>query len=97
MAILEVKTGEILEKANEFESLVKTDQELIRKMRTLIMSLDSVWKGLAEEAFIESFQAKQTDISSFHDMLGECIDLMRKASAKATEADNELLQAVRRI
>ena len=97
MAILEVKTGEILRKANEFENLVKQDQELIRKMRTLIMSLDSEWKGEAEQALVNNFQSKQMDISNFHDMLGECIDLMRQASEKATEIDNKLLQMVRRI
>lgn len=97
MAIFEVKTQELINKANEFESLVRQDQELIRKMRTLIMSLDSEWKGEAEQALVNNFQSKQMDISNFHDMLGECIDLMRQASSKAAEMDNKLLQMVRRI
>lgn len=97
MTVLDIIPSTMRTNANNLESLRQQDMELIRKMRALVMSLNEVWKGSAEEAFVDNFMQHQNSMNEFYSSLEEFINVMNTACNKAEEADQELLSMVGKI
>ena len=97
MVLFQIMPGEAKRAANELESLRQSDMELIRKSRAAVMSLNEVWKGTAEEAYVNKFLSQENSIAEFHNMLKEFVELLQHAADQAESVDSELLSIVNRI
>lgn len=94
MALIQV-TPELLDaKANELRTLKAAHDENMAKMRTLIMGLNEIWKGEAQDAFVQKYESMQTTFTSFSEMLEGYAKLMDMSSQKLNETDTALKSTI---
>lgn len=90
MALIQVTPDLLNGKANELRSLKDQHDEAMSKMRTLIMGLNEIWKGDAQDAFVAKYESMQTTFNNFSQMLEEYAKLMDTAAQRLQEADTGL-------
>ncbi len=94
MAIIQV-TPELLNgKAAELRSLRSNHDESMAKMRSLIMGLNEIWKGGAQDAYVAKYQSMQATFTNFSQMLEEYAKLMDVTAQKMSEKDSELASQI---
>ncbi len=59
-------------------------------MHTLIMGLNEIWKGDAQDAFVAKYESMQTTFNNFSQMLEDYARLMNTAAQKLQETDQAL-------
>ncbi len=97
MSLLDIRSESVRNRAQQIEVLRQSDMETLGKIRTLILTLDTVWKGKSEEAFVNKYLSQQNSITEFYNTLQEFVTLLSNASNRAERADRELLSIVNRI
>lgn len=90
MALIQVTPELLTGKANELRGLKGQHDEAMTKMRTLIMGLNEIWKGDAQDAFVAKYESMQGTFNSFTQMLEDYARLMDIAAAKLQETDSGL-------
>lgn len=90
MALIQVTPDLLNGKANELRGLKSQHDEAMAKMRTLIMGLNEVWKGDAQDAFVAKYESMQSTFNNFSQMLEEYAKLMNTAAQKLQETDTAL-------
>lgn len=92
MAVIQMSPELLTSKASEVRSLRAQHDEAMGKLRTLILSLNEIWKGEAQEAFVANFESMQGTFTSFSESLEGYAKLM-DTSAKAMRETDEQLKA----
>jgi len=95
MALIQVTPDLLNGKANELRGLKSQHDEAMSKMRTLIMGLNEVWKGDAQDAFVAKYESMQSTFTSFSQMLEEYAKLMNTAAQRLQETDQTLQSTMR--
>lgn len=90
MALIQVTPDLLTGKANELRGYKDQHDEAMSKMRTLIMGLNEVWKGDAQDAFVAKYESMQSTFNNFSQMLEDYAKLMDTAAAKLQETDQSL-------
>lgn len=90
MALIQVTPDLLTGKANELRGYKDQHDEAMSKMRTLIMGLNEVWKGDAQDAFVAKYESMQSTFTNFSQMLEDYAKLMDTAAAKLQETDQSL-------
>lgn len=90
MALIQVTPDLLTGKANELRGYKSQHDEAMSKMRTLIMGLNEVWKGDAQNAFVAKYESMQSTFNNFSQMLEDYAKLMDTAAAKLQETDQGL-------
>ena len=90
MALIQVTPDLLNSKANDLRTLKGQHDEAMSKMRTLIMGLNEVWKGDAQDAFVAKYESMQSTFSNFSQMLEDYAKLMNTAAQKLQETDQTL-------
>ena len=90
MALIQVTLDLLNGKANDLRNLKGQHDEAMSKMRTLIMGLNEVWRGDAQDAFVAKYESMQSTFSNFSQMLEEYAKLMNVAAQKLQETDTAL-------
>lgn len=87
MALIQVTPDLLNGKATELRTLKSSHDEAMSKMRTLIMGLNEIWKGDAQDAFVAKYESMQSTFTNFSQMLEEYAKLMNTAAQKLQETD----------
>ncbi len=90
MALIQVTPDLLNGKANDLRNLKGQHDEAMSKMRTLIMGLNEVWKGDAQDAFVAKYESMQSTFTNFSQMLEDYAKLMNNAAQKLQETDTAL-------
>ncbi len=90
MALIQVTPDLLTGKANELRTYKSQHDEAMSKMRTLIMGLNEVWKGDAQNAFVAKYESMQPTFNNFSQMLEEYAKLMDTAAQRLQETDQNL-------
>lgn len=90
MALIQVTPDLLNGKATELRGLKSQHDEAMTKMRTLIMGLNEVWKGDAQDAFVAKYESMQATFNNFSQMLEDYAKLMNTAAQKLQETDQAL-------
>lgn len=90
MALIQVTPDLLTGKANELRAMKATHDENMAKMRSLIMGLNEIWKGEAQDALIVKYESMQSTFTSFSEMLENYAKLMDTAAQKLQETDSSL-------
>ena len=90
MALIQVTPDLLNSKANDLRGLKSQHDEAMSKMRTLIMGLNEIWKGDAQDAFVAKYESMQATFTSFSQMLEDYAKLMNTAASKLQETDTAL-------
>ena len=85
MALIQVTPDLLNSKANDLRTLKGQHDEAMSKMRTLIMGLNEVWKGDAQDAFVAKYESMQSTFNNFSQMLEDYAKLMNTAAQKLQE------------
>lgn len=86
MALLEVRPEEMRSRAAALSAIGEEDQEIMRQMRAIVMSLEEMWRGTAQEAFVASFLSAGAQMTELSAIIENLAALMRQA---ALETENE--------
>lgn len=90
MALIQVTPELLTSKANELRNLRSQHDEIMSRMNSLITSLHEVWRGDAQEAFVEKYESMQATFNSFSELIEEYAKLMNNASNKLYDADQSI-------
>lgn len=90
MALIQVTPDLLNGKANDLRALKGQHDEAMSKMRTLIMGLNEVWKGDAQDAFVAKYESMQSTFTNFSQMIEDYAKLMNTAATKLQETDTAL-------
>lgn len=90
MALIQVTPDLLNGKATELRGLKGQHDEAMAKMRTLIVGLNEIWKGDAQDAFVAKYESMQTTFNNFSQMLEDYARLMNTAAQKLQETDQAL-------
>lgn len=90
MAIIQVTPELLNSKANELRALKASHDEAMTKMRSLIMGLNEIWKGDAQNAYVQKYESMQSTFNQFSEMLEGYAKLMNNTAAKMGETDAAL-------
>lgn len=90
MALIQVTPELLTSKANELRGLKQEHDDAMAKMRNLIMGINEVWRGEAQDAYIAKYESMQTTFNTFSQMLEEYAKLMDTASQRLQESDQSL-------
>ena len=90
MALIQVTPDLLTAKSNELRGLKAQHDEAMAKMRTLILGLNEIWKGEAQDAFVAKYESMQPTFTNFSQMLEDYAKLMDTAALKLQETDQGL-------
>lgn len=90
MALIQVTPDMLKSKATELRGYNSQHQEAMDKMRTLVINLNEVWKGDAQDAFLAKYESMQSTFANFAEMLENYAKLMDTAANQMQELDTSL-------
>ena len=82
MALIQVTPDLLNGKANELRGYKDQHDDAMAKMRALIMGLNEVWKGDAQDAFLAKYEGMQSTFTNFSQMLEDYAKLMDTAAQR---------------
>jgi len=94
MAIIQVTPELLNAKASELRGLKSNHDEAMTKMRSLIMGLNEIWKGGAQDAYVQKYESMQATFTNFSQLLEEYAKLMDITAQKMSEKDAELASTI---
>ena len=97
MSLIEITPQELRNKARELETLRETDDNIMRRMRTLVMGLAGFWQGEAQAAYINQFNVNQKRMTEFSETIGKYAALAKEAADEIEAMDRELLAEINKI
>ena len=80
--LLRAKSGELRDMRAEHD-------EVMNRMRNLILNLNEVWKGDAQTALVERYEGMQSTFTNFSELLESYAMLMDKAAAAFENAEQQ--------
>lgn len=90
-----VLTPELLKgKASELRALKSEHDQTMNKMNSLIMGLNDIWKGGAQDAYVAKYQGMQSTFTNFSEMLEGYAKLMDIAAERMDAADKEIASTI---
>jgi len=90
MALIQVTPELLNSKATEVRNIRGQHDEAIAKLRTLVQSLNEIWKGEAQDAFVSKYESMQSTFTNFSEMLEGYAVLMDNTAKTMQEADQSL-------
>ena len=83
-------TAELLRaKAGELRNMRGEHDEVMNRMRSLILNLNEIWKGDAQTALVERYEGMQSTFTNFSEILESYSMLMDKAAAAFENAEQQ--------
>ena len=90
MALIQVSPELLTGKATELRALKAQHDEAMTKMRSLILGLNEIWKGEAQDALVAKYESMQSTFNSFSEMLESYARLMDVSAQQLQETDQNL-------
>ena len=90
MALIQVSPELLTGKATELRTLKAQHDEAMTKMRSLILGLNEILKGEAQDTFIVKYESMQSTFNSFSEMLESYAKLMDVSAQQLQETDQNL-------
>lgn len=90
MALIEMRPEDLRNRASSLAAIGEEDQEIMRQIRVIVMSLEELWKGSAQEAFIANFLNAGAQMTDLANIIQSLAVLMQQAAQEAEEEDAAL-------
>lgn len=90
MATIQVTPDLLNGKATELRGIKDEHDQAMAKMRTLILGLNEIWKGDAQDAFVAKYESMSGTFQAFSQLLEDYAQLMNTAASKLQETDTSL-------
>lgn len=90
MAMIQVTPETLRSKAANVRSYKSQHDDVMAKIKNLVMSLNEVWKGEAQTAFVSKYESMQPTFTNFSEMLEGYAKLMDTAANELEATDQSL-------
>lgn len=97
MSTIQMDTAKLRSQANQLKKYRENHMQTMNKLSKLISSLNDVWKGEAQDAFVAKYQSMKPSFRDLHDFLYDYAKLMKKAADEMERTDTELKSKIQRI
>ncbi len=94
MALIQVTPELLRGKASDLRGLKAGHDENMAKMKALIMGLNEIWKGEAQDALVAKYEGMQATFVNFSEMIEGYAKLMDMSAQKYEEADTGLKSTI---
>ncbi len=88
---------ELRSKAKAIRLFKEEDRAVLNKMTNLVSSLCGVWRGSAQDAFVNNFIKGRDDFERFHQTLDHFAGMLETTAKRLEETDNNLRSSIERI
>ena len=92
MALIQVTPETLRGKASEVRRHRSEHEQTMQRLSQLIFGLNEVWRGEAQDAFVERFRSMESTFRNFSEMLEGYAKLM-DTSANALESTDQQLKS----
>jgi len=90
MAMIQVTPELLNSRASDVRRLKTEHEQTMQRLNQLILGLNDVWKGQAQDAFVAKYQSMQSTFRNFSEMLEGYATLMDTASRELQNTDQQL-------
>ena len=90
MAIIQVTPELLTGKSAEVRKYKAEQEQVIQKLTTLVMGLNEIWKGEAQDAFLAKYQSMAPTFQKFAETLEGYASLMDTAASEIQSTDQSL-------
>ena len=90
MALIQVTPDQLRAKATELRGYKADHEAAMQKMRTLMLNLNEVWKGDAQNALLAKYEGMQGTFTQFAEMLDDYAKLMDTSANQLEQLDQSL-------
>lgn len=94
MALIQVTPDLLHGKATELRGIKDEHDQAMARMKTLILGLNEIWKGEAQDAFVQKYQSMESTFSSFSQMVEDYAALMDTTATSMQERDESLASTI---
>lgn len=90
MAVIQVTPETLRSKANDVRNYRTEHDDVMQKLKNLIYALNEIWKGEAQNAFLEKYESMQPTFTNFSELLEGYAKLMDTAANELETTDQSL-------
>ena len=94
MALIQVTPDLLNGKATELRGIKDEHDQAMARMRTLILGLNEIWKGDAQDAFVARYESMQTTFQNFSQMIEDYAQLMNTTAQNMQETDQQTASTI---
>lgn len=94
MALIQVTPDLLNGKATELRGIKDEHDQTMARMRTLILGLNEIWKGEAQDAFVARYESMQNTFQSFSQMIEDYAQLMNTTAQNMQETDSQTASTI---
>lgn len=94
MAIIQVTPELLTAKSTEVRNLKSQHEEVMQRLTQLVNGLNEVWKGEAQNAFVQKYQSMDATFKNFAEILEGYAKLMDTAARELQSTDQTLKGAI---
>ncbi len=88
---------ELRARAREIRKLKEADEVVLGKMTNLVSSLCTVWRGTAQDGFVNQYTKGREDFMNLHRTLDYIAGMLEQTAAGMERTDNGLRSSIERI
>ena len=97
MSIIEITPERLNREAEELLELKRLQEGEMSRLRALVYTLDSQWKGEAHMAFVIKFSSMEYVYRNFENLLESYARLMKSAANQMRQTDENLQRQINNI
>lgn len=90
MAVIQVTPETLRSKATDVRNYRSEHEDTMQKLKNLIYALNEIWKGEAQNAFLEKYESMQPTFTNFSELLEGYAKLMDTAANELEATDQSL-------
>ena len=94
---IQINPDELRAQASQLRGYAEQHDEIIQRLTNLVASLDEVWKGEAQSAFVKRFQESRDIFNSFDEALASFSEIMDTSADKMENTDLSLKRRINSI
>ena len=94
MALIQVTPDLLNGKATELRGIKDEHDQAMARMRTLILGLNEIWKGEAQDAFVQRYESMQSTFTNFSQMIEDYAQLMNTTAQNMQETDSQTASTI---
>lgn len=97
MSIIQVTPKNLHSEANRLLKYKNQHEQEMNRLRILVNTLSSQWKGEAQTAFVNKFNFMEYTYRNFAELLDSYALLMKSAADQLQQTDNNMKNQIRNI
>ena len=94
---IQINPDSLRTQASQLRGYAEQHDEIIQRLTNLVASLDEVWKGEAQSAFVKRFQESRDIFNSFDEALASFSEIMDTSADKMENTDLPLKRRINSI